>query len=74
MKTIYKYPLRDYKVGGLYLVRKSSLVFQIEILATSEKALKIRWESGNSSWVLKEDFYFDYSFVEQLNKGNPDSN
>lgn len=56
----------DYKVGGLYLVKKSHFVFQIEILAVTEKAYRIRWEGGNSSWVDKDDFHFEYYILERM--------
>lgn len=58
----------NYKAGGVYLVKKYCSVVQIEILVVTSMAYKIRWESGNSSWQEKDDFNFEYKFIEHLNK------
>lgn len=51
---------------GTYLVQKRSLVYEISVLAISNTSVKIKWESGNVSWMTKEDFDFEYRIIERL--------
>jgi len=57
---------KGYEIGGIYLIKKSFIVYEIEVLAISKRAYKIKWDSGNSTWSKKEDFDFEYKILERL--------
>lgn len=62
---------KGFKEGNRYLVKDDSKIWdtsfeiiEIYILEISEKAVKIKFENGNTKWYLKESFNF--STIENL--------
>ena len=53
------------KVNSKYLVKsRFKNLIELTILEITEKAIKVKYEYGNPSWLLKEDF--DYTIIEEL--------
>jgi len=60
---------KGFRKGCRYLVKDESKVWNIDlieinILEISEKAIKIKFENGNTQWFLKENYYF--TIIENL--------
>lgn len=59
---------KQFKEGGRYLVGNNryynEALLELRILEISEKAIKIKYDNGNSQWYLKDNF--PYRFVEEL--------
>jgi hypothetical protein len=66
---------KGFKEGCRYLVKDESKfwdtsfeIIEITVLEISEKAIKIKYENGNTNWYLKETFNF--SIIENLSVVN----
>lgn len=58
---------RTMKAGYSYLVQTTGgNVYKIEVLEVTETSYKLRYESGNCSWMTKQDFGFGYRVIEHL--------
>lgn len=64
---------KDFKEGCRYLVKDESKfwvtsidLLEINILEISEKAIKIKFENGDTQWYLKENYYF--TIIENLSE------
>ena len=59
---------KQFKEGGRYLVGNNvyynEVLLELTILEISEKAIKVKFDNGNSQWYLKDKF--PYKFVEKL--------
>ena len=53
------------KVNSKYLVKsRFKNLIELTVLEITEKAIKVKYEYGTPSWLLKEDF--DYTIIEEL--------
>jgi len=59
---------KQFKEGGRYLVGNNSYynetLLELKVLEVSEKAIKIKFDNGNSQWYLKD--LFPFKFIEEL--------
>lgn len=59
---------KEFKEGGRYLVGNNGYynetLLELTVLEISKKAIKIKYDNGNSQWYLKDKF--PYKFVEEL--------
>lgn len=57
---------KQFKEGGRYLVGENYIesLTELRILEVSEKAIKVKFDNGNSQWYLKDKF--PYKFIEEL--------
>lgn len=57
---------KQFKQGGRYLVSENytESLIELTVLEISKKAIKIKYDNGNSQWYLKDKF--PYKFVEEL--------
>lgn len=57
----------ELKVGHSYLARKGyASVFKFKLIQSTKISFKLKWENGNTIWLTKTEFDFDYKIIEDL--------